>query len=70
MKRIGLYVKQDKEALKKADEFERWLCAQNIEVVREQTHIPENLEQRNRPVQAVGRMIYFACLCWGGMGRF
>jgi len=70
VKRIGLYVKQDKEALKKADEFERWLCAQNIEVVREQTHIPENLEQRNRPVQAVAPDDLFCVFVLGGDGTF
>ena len=70
MKRIGLYVKQDEEALKKADEFEHWLCTQNIEVVRAQTHIPENLEQRNRAVQAVAPDDLFCVFVLGGDGTF
>jgi len=39
--RIGLYVKKDDKALKKADEFERWLSAQGIDVIRKKTVAPE-----------------------------
>ncbi|MBA3031098.1 MAG: NAD(+)/NADH kinase [Desulfobacteraceae bacterium] len=36
MKKIGLVVKLDEEARKKAEEFEKWLIAQNVEVVRKE----------------------------------
>ncbi|MFO7839632.1 MAG: NAD(+)/NADH kinase [Desulfosalsimonadaceae bacterium] len=37
MKRIGLYVKKDDKALRKADEFEKWLLVKGIDVVRRET---------------------------------
>ena len=70
MKRIGLYVKHDEEALKKADAFELWLRSENIEVVREQTHIPENLGQRNHDVKAVAPDDLFCVFVLGGDGTF
>ncbi len=40
MKRIGLYVKQDEEALRKADALEKWLQEKSISVVRARTYTP------------------------------
>lgn len=42
MKRIGLYVKQEREALEKADAFEHWLQSEGVGVVRGEAVIPEN----------------------------
>lgn len=70
MKRIGLYVKQDEEALNKADAFEKWLRSENIEVVREQTHIPENLEERNNLGKAAAPDDLFCVFVLGGDGTF
>jgi len=42
MKQIGLYVKQDKEALKKAEDLEKWLQEKNISVVRARSYSPHD----------------------------
>ena len=70
MKRIGLYVKQDEEALNKADAFEKWLRSENIEVVREQTHIPENLEERKNLGKTAAPDDLFCVFVLGGDGTF
>lgn len=70
VKRIGLYVKKDAEALKKADAFEAWLCSQNIEVVREQTHIPENLGERHHLTSAAAPDDLSCVFVLGGDGTF
>lgn len=41
MKKIGLYVKQEKSAREKADEFESWLCRRGIQVLRKETTRPQ-----------------------------
>ena len=41
MKKIGLVVKLDQEAIKKADELERWLNARGIGVVRREGFRPD-----------------------------
>ena len=41
MKKIGLYVKQEKSAREKADEFESWLCRRGISVLRKETTRPQ-----------------------------
>lgn len=40
MKKIGLFVKKETYALKKADEFEAWLRKKGVEIVREQSLAP------------------------------
>jgi NAD+ kinase len=40
LKRIGLVVKSDPKAKRKADEFETWLLSRQIEVVRKKTTVP------------------------------
>ena len=40
MKKVGLFVKKDKKAAKKADEFESWLKNKQIEVVRKESLPP------------------------------
>ena len=70
MKRIGLYVKQDEEALKKADAFEDWLRSQHMEVVREQTHIPETPGPHHDAVKAFAPADLFCVFVLGGDGTF
>lgn len=43
MKKIGIVVKEDAEAIKKADELEKWLHSKDIDVVRK-----ENIRPRSR----------------------
>ena len=40
MRKIGLFVKKDIKAGKKADEFEAWLTNKNIEVIRKESSPP------------------------------
>ena len=40
MQKVGLFVKQDKRAVEKADEFETWLTNKNIQVVRKASSPP------------------------------
>lgn len=40
MKKIGLFVKVDKEADKKADELEKWFRSHDIHVVRKESSLP------------------------------
>jgi NAD+ kinase len=40
MEKIGLFVKQDPEACKKADELEKWLSLRGISVVRKESPLP------------------------------
>ncbi len=40
LKKVGLYVKIDEEASKKADEFESWLKSKQVEVARRETLPP------------------------------
>jgi len=37
LRKVGLYVKRDKKAGKKADEFETWLRTKNVKVVRKES---------------------------------
>ena len=41
MKKVGLFVKKDKKAARKADEFESWLKKKQIEVVRKESSPPQ-----------------------------
>ena len=43
MKKVGIVVKEDAEAIKKADELEKWLHSKDIDVVRK-----ENIRPRSR----------------------
>ena len=49
MKKIGLFVKVDLKATKKADELEKWLRAKGIDVVRSESLLPSRkLSDKNR----------------------
>lgn len=41
MKKVGLFVKKDKKAAKKADEFQSWLKKKQIDVVRKESSLPQ-----------------------------
>ena len=41
MKKVGLFVKKDKRAVGKADEFESWLKNKQIDVVRKESSLPQ-----------------------------
>ncbi|UCF94886.1 MAG: NAD(+)/NADH kinase [Desulfobacterales bacterium] len=40
MRKVGLFVKKDAKACRKADEFEAWLRARKVEVVRKTSSVP------------------------------
>ena len=70
MKRIGLYVKKDDKALRKADELEGWLSGRGIDVVRRETFAPEYREG-DAPVVKNGAPAEMDCVfVLGGDGTF
>ena len=68
MKKIGLYVKKDKRAGKKADEFETWLHSKNIAVVRKESSPPGLHSPANNKVSAPRDL--FCVFVLGGDGTF
>ena len=70
MKRIGLYVKKDDKAIKKADEFEQWLSGRGIDVTRKETFAPEYRKDKE-PVAKNGAPAGMDCVfVLGGDGTF
>ena len=68
MKKVGLFVKKDKKAAKKADEFESWLKNKKIEVVRKESSPPGIHSPANNKVPAPHDL---SCLfVLGGDGTF
>ena len=47
MKKIGLVVKSDAKAKRKADELEKWLRSKKIEVIRKKITAPEQKSADN-----------------------
>ncbi len=70
MKRIALYIKQEKEAQKKADAFEAWLFSQNIDVIRKQAYLPENSKDQNNNAEGTAPPDLFCVFVLGGDGTF
>jgi NAD+ kinase len=70
VKRIGLYVKREAEAISKADALEKWLASQNISVLRVQSFAPD--EQEKQEVSADGSSLEdLVCVfVLGGDGTF
>ena len=68
MQKIGLYVKKDKRACKKADDFETWLQTKNIEVVRKESSPPELHSPANSKISAPRDL--FCVFVLGGDGTF
>ncbi len=68
MKKVGLFVKKDKRAAKKADEFELWLKNKGIEVARKESSPPEIHSPANHKIPAPRDL---SCLfVLGGDGTF
>lgn len=68
MKKVGLFVKKDKKAARKADEFEAWLKNKKIEVVRKESSPPEIHSPANNKISAPRDL---SCLfVLGGDGTF
>jgi len=68
LKKVGLFVKKDKKAAKKADEFESWLKNKKIKVVRKESSPPEIHSPANNKISAPRDL---ACLfVLGGDGTF
>ena len=68
MKRIGLVVKRDRNAINKADELEKWLSARGVQVVRkENTVSQEHLESKKEPATPDNLFCLFVL---GGDGTF
>jgi len=66
--KVGLFVKKDEKAAKKADEFESWLKNKNIEVVRKQSLPPGLHSPANKKISAPRDL---SCLfVLGGDGTF
>ncbi len=70
MKRIALYVKQEKEAQKKANELEAWLLSQNIQVIQKQAYSPENSQDKKNGLQGAAPPDLFCVFVLGGDGTF
>lgn len=49
MKKVGLFLKIDAEVREKADEFERWLKSKHIDVVRQESTLP-NIRHTDEPL--------------------
>jgi len=68
LQKIGLYVKKDKKAGKKADEFETWLQTKNIAVVRKESSPPGLHSPANKEISAPRDL--FCVFVLGGDGTF
>ncbi len=68
MKRIGLLVKADPQAAKKADEFESWLRSKHTDVVRKESILP-NLRHTARQLSPAPADL-FCVFVLGGDGTF
>ena len=68
MRKVGLFVKKDKQAGKKAGEFESWLTQKNIEVVRRESSPPGIHSATNNRVVAPQDL--FCVFVLGGDGTF
>ena len=68
MKKIGLVVKLDEEAHKKADEFENWLKLKNVEVIRKEN--PPEHRQFSEDAKTTAPEDLFCIFVLGGDGTF
>jgi NAD+ kinase len=70
VKRIGLYIKKDEEAIRKADALEKWLCSKHIEVIRKQVYFPEVNDEDATKQHDVAPADLFCVFVLGGDGTF
>ena len=68
MRKVGLFVKKDKKAGEKADEFELWLTNKNIEVIRKESSPPGIHSTTNTRIVAPRDL--FCVFVLGGDGTF
>lgn len=68
MKSVGLFVKVDGEACKKANEFESWLSARQIRVIRKESLPPSR--RRSEAQQPTAPHDLFCVFVLGGDGTF
>jgi NAD+ kinase len=68
LRKVGLFVKKDKQAVKKADEFESWLNQKNIKVIRKESSKPGFHSASNNKVAAPPDL--FCVFVLGGDGTF
>jgi NAD+ kinase len=68
LRKVGLFVKKDDKAVKKADEFEMWLKEKNIEVVRKESSLPGIHSPGNSEISAPQDL--FCLFVLGGDGTF
>ncbi len=68
MKKVGIVVKSDTKARKKAEELERWLTGQGVDVVEKKSAPPgQRLPEKNRTIAPSGLFCVFVL---GGDGTF
>lgn len=70
MRRVGLYIKYGDEALRKADELEKWLRSNQIEVIRKQAQLPEIRRENIIEKKDVAPPDLFCVFVLGGDGTF
>jgi NAD+ kinase len=68
MKKVGIVVKPDTKARKKAEELERWLTGQGVDVVEKKSALPgQRLPEKNRTIAPSDLFCVFVL---GGDGTF
>jgi NAD+ kinase len=68
LRKIGLVVKIDPEAIHKADELESWLCSKKVQVVRKESAPPDRRLKTHRKTLAPDDL--FCVFVLGGDGTF
>jgi len=68
VKKIGLYVKLDAEAIKQADELERWLRSRGMKIVREKSTPPSRIFSGQ--IKSCAPSDLFCVFALGGDGTF
>ena len=68
MKKIGVVVKEDTEAMKQADNFEAWLVANGVSVIRRNIERPDHAKPEDGPCCASPDL--YCVFVLGGDGTF
>ncbi len=68
MRKVGLFVKKDQKASRKADEFESWLAKRKVEVIRKESQPPGMHSTANNEVCTTPDL--FCVFVLGGDGTF
>jgi NAD+ kinase len=68
LRKVGLFVKKDKKACQKADEFEAWLGSKKIEVLRKKSTPPDMHSSTDNQISAPPDL--FCLFVLGGDGTF